>query len=272
MGIVTRRQALLLLGALPVRAQTPAGKGQEIADAAVAALGGAKFLAMADRVEAGRAYSFRDERLAGLSLARIYSRYLTRPEPPQPGFVGLRERQVLGKTEDNYMLYTEMGGMEITFRGARPIPEPLVERWRESLLHNILYTLRMRLGEPGLTFEYRSEAVFENAPVSVVDVIDSDNRQTEVYFQQGSKLPVRQMWWRRDPQTREKLIEVTVFARYRDSGGGVQWPWVYRRERNGERIFEMLSDSVTLNQGLTDDLFTLGADVKILDRKQKRRR
>jgi hypothetical protein len=272
METVTRRESLMVLGALPLAAQSPAEKGKAIVEEALAAMGGAAFLAMADRVETGRAYSFYREELAGLSRARIFSRYLTRPEPPQPDFIGLRERQVLGKSDDYYILFTETGGMEVTYRGAKPMPEFQVERWKESLLHNILYTLRMRMGEPGLGFEFRSTEVFENVPVNVVDVIDSSNRVTEVYFQQGSKLPVRQKWTRRDPKTREKLEEITVFARYRDCGGGVQWPWVIRRERNGEKIFEMFSESVVINQGLTDDLFTLGADVKILDKNQKKRK
>jgi hypothetical protein len=269
---VTRREFLYLPGALPLAAQPAAGKGKAVIDDALAALGGRAFLSMADRIEAGRAYSFHREELSGLSRARIYTRYLTRPEPPQPDFIGVRERQVLGKNDDYYILFTEQGGLEVTYRGAKPMPEIQYQRWRESLLHNTLYTLRMRLGEPGLSFEFRETSVFENVPVNVVDIIDSANRITEVYFQQGSKLPVRQMWTRRDPATREKLEEITVFGRYRDCGGGVQWPLVIRRERNGEKIFEMFSESVTLNQGLTDELFTLGADVKILDKNRKKRR
>src|SRR5262249_53268835 len=51
-------------------------RGKQVIDDAVAALGGAKFLAMEDRVEAGRAYSFYREQLSGLSIAKIYTRYL----------------------------------------------------------------------------------------------------------------------------------------------------------------------------------------------------
>ena len=37
-----------------------------------------------------------------------------------------------------------------------------------------------------------------------------------------------------------------------------------RRERNGEKIFEIYSDSVQINKNLKDDLFTLPAKMKIL--------
>jgi hypothetical protein len=58
--------------------------------------------------------------------------------------------------------------------------------------------------------------------------------------------------------------EETSFARYRDVGGGVQWPHDIRRTRNGEKIFELYSESVKINQDLTDETFTLSSKVKIL--------
>lgn len=244
-------------------------RAKQIIDDALQALGGEKFLAMTDRVEQGRSYSFYREQLAGLSRAKIYTRYLTAPNPPQPAFVGIRERQAFGKDEDVFIVFNEQGGYEITYRGAKPLPEETRERYTETLLHNVLYTLRMRLGEPGLVFEYHGSDVFENQPVNIVDLIDADNRVTRVFFLQSDKFPVRQEWERRDPKTRIRIVETTVFAKYRDIGGGVMWPWVIRRERNGDRIFEMYCDAVSINQGLTDDLFTLDADVKILDKKKR---
>lgn len=250
---------------LPLCAQNDPVRGKQIVDEAVAALGGNAFLTMKDRVERGRAYSFYHEQLSGLSRAVLYTRYLTRPEPPQYGFIGLRERQSFGKKEDVYIVFNEDGGHEITYRGARPLAEASKTRWRESLLHNILYTLRMRLGEPGLVFEFRGSQIYENFPVNVVDVVDSENAVTTVYFNQSSKLPVRQEWINRNPATRAQISEVTVFSKYRDIGGGIQWPMVLRRERDGEKVFEMFADDVKANQGLTDDLFALPAGITMLD-------
>jgi hypothetical protein len=44
----------------------------------------------------------------------------------------------------------------------------------------------------------------------------------------------------------------------------VKWPFDIRRDRNGDKIFEMYSDSVEVNKGLTDNLFTLPAKIKML--------
>jgi len=137
------------------------------------------------------------------------------------------------------------------------MPDDLVARFRDSTLHNIFYILRQRMEEPGLVFEARGSDIVENLPVEIVDITDADNRTVTVYFHRTTKLPVRQVYWRRDPNTRERNEEVTYYSKYRDVGGGVMWPFAIERERNGEKIFQMFSDSVTINKDLTDDLFTL---------------
>ena len=262
---VMRLLGVLLLGCVPVLGQPDPVRGREIVDQAIAALGGDSFLHMQDRIERGRAYSFYNEQLSGLSRATIYTRYLTRPEPPPPDYIGQRERQAFGKKEDVFIVFNELGGHEITYRGARPLQAATLQRWKDSLSHNILYILRMRVGEPGLSFELHGTDIFNNSPVNVVDVVDSLGNVTVVYFDRQSKLPVRQQWTHLDLRTRRQNEEVTVFSKFRDIGGGVLWPFVILRERNGEKVFEMFTDEIQLNQGLTDDLFTLPADVKMLD-------
>lgn len=58
-------------------AQTKAEiRGRKIVDDALAALGGNTFLTMMDRTESGRAYSYYHDQISGLSIAKIYTRYL----------------------------------------------------------------------------------------------------------------------------------------------------------------------------------------------------
>ena len=245
------------------RAETNMERGKRVIDEAVTALGGDNFLQMQDRIETGRAYSFYRENLSGLSHAKIYTRYLIRAEPPEPGFVGVREREAFGKNEDSAVLFADGQGYEITFRGARPLPDETLDRFKESTLRNVFYILRQRLGEPGLILESRGSDVVENQPVDIVDITDANNRTITVYFSQITHLPAKQVTYRRDPKTNYRIEEVTRFSKYRDVGG-VQWPFDIQRERDGEKIYQMYSDSVVVNKGLTDNLFTLPADMKIL--------
>lgn len=254
-----RAAGLFCLACLPALAQESAARARRVIDNAIAALGGQAFLHMTNRVESGRAYSFYRERLSGLSIATIYTQYL----PPRPGALAQRERQAFGKKRDSAVLFIDGQGYEITFRGARPIPDNILERHHETTLRNIFYILRERLDEAGLTFDYRGAEVLDNQPVDMVDITDSENRVITVYFNQTTRLPTRQVTYRRDPQTRERLEEITLYAKYRDAGG-VMWPFDIQRQRDGEKIYEMYSDSVTINAKLNDALFTLPSGMKIL--------
>jgi hypothetical protein len=254
-----------LAAANAATAETSAEHGKRVIDDALKALGGDAFLHMEDRVESGRAYGFHNGELSGLSLATIYTRYVTRPEPPvADGKVYLREREALGKDQSDAVLFNEQGAWEITWRGARPLSKERYDNWQDSTLRDILYILRQRLDEPGLVFLWQRSDFYENLPVDIVEISDAQNRNVTVYFSQLTKLPVRQEFRRRNPTYKDFDTEVTVFAKYRDAGGGVIWPYDIRRDRNGEKIFEMYSDSVSVNKDLTDDLFTLPGNLKIL--------
>jgi hypothetical protein len=172
----------LAVALIAVSAETNQERGKRIVDEAVAALGGDNFLRMQDRIESGRAYSFYREELNGLSIAKIYTRYLIRPDPPVPGFIGVREREAFGKKEDSAVILADGKGYEISFRGARPLSDDRLERFKESTLRNVFYILRQRLGEPGLIMDFRGTDVVENQSVDIVDITDADNRVVTVYF------------------------------------------------------------------------------------------
>ena len=261
---IDRRAFLAASLPLSLSAQLRPAEGRKLAQQALAALGGEAYRRMHHRVERGRAYSFYHDRLSGLTRAAISTFYDMAPEPAPANFVGLHERQALGKDGDIIYLYTPSAAHEITYRGARLQTEETLKRWKESLLHNVLYILHSRLDEPGLAFDAKGSDIYQNQPVDRLEIADQEGRAVLVLLDAHTHLPLRQAWVRRDPLSRLPVEEVTLFAKYRDIGGGVQWPWVLRRERNGERIFEMFSDQVQLNPDLDASLFKIPKNAKIL--------
>src|SRR5580698_8730009 len=156
----------ILAGAAAGQAQTAAEKrGKELIDGAVQALGGENFLHMQDRIESGRAYSFYREQISGLSIAKIYTRYITVAPGKSGEEVGQRERQAFGKNEDSSVLFTENGGWEVNWRGSKELEKDRLDGYRDTTLRNVLYIFRQRLKEPGMIFESRCAEVFENQPV-----------------------------------------------------------------------------------------------------------
>src|SRR5258706_569915 len=231
-------------------------RGKKIVDDAIAALGGDKFLQMQDRIESGRAYSFYRDNLSGLSIAKIYTRYITVDPTKSAHELGVRERQAFGKNEDSAVVLREDGGANITYRGPKPLPVEEFERYRETTLHNIFYIFRQRLHEPGMDFEFVGSDVVDRVPVDIVDVIDAANFTVRVFIHQTTNLPSKQSFSRLDPKTKDRDDEVTRFDRYRDNQG-ILWPQQITRERNGDKIYQIFAESVSFNQDLTDNLFSI---------------
>jgi hypothetical protein len=251
---------LVLALGTAMAAETAHERGKRVVNEALQAVGGKAYLAMEDRVESGRAYSFYRQELQGLSIAKIYTRYVT----PVAGKPSVRERQNFGKDESAGVLFNQEGAWEFNFHGARQLEPKRVDNWREGTVRNIFYILRQRLDEPAMDFYSRGSDLYENLPVEIVDITDADGLTVTVYFSTTSKLPVRQVFKRRNPEYKDFDTEETLFARYRDVGGGVMWPHSIRRQRNGDKIYEINSETVEINRNLRDDVFTLSPKLKIL--------
>jgi hypothetical protein len=256
---MTRGLILLVAWGASALAQTAVEqRGKKIIDQTIQALGGDNFLTMEDRIESGRAYSFYNGQISGLSIAKIYTRYITVANNKTGEDLGQREREAFGKDQDSAVLFTEQGGWEITWRGSKELPKERFDRYRDTTLRNVFYIFRKRLHEPGMTFESRGSDVLDNQPVEIVDITDADNRTVTLYVHQSTKLPVRLVFSHYNTEQKQRDQEVTLFSRYREEGG-IQWPHQIRRERNGEKIYEIFSESVAINKDLTDELFTLPA-------------
>jgi hypothetical protein len=256
--------AQVSIGTLLLQAETAQERGKRLVNECLDALGGDRYLSMENRVESGRAYSFYREQLNGLSIAKIYTRYYTNVKDTAHE-LAVRERENFGKKEDFGVLFEADDAWDITFRGARPLPADRFTTYKETTLRDIFYILRVRFREPGLIFESKGADVIENAPVEIVDITDGDNRTTTVYFHQITKVPTRQVFYRRDPVTKDRIEEITRYSIYRDAGGGVQWPHTIQRDRNGEKIYEIFSDDVEINnKKISDNLFLLPSTIKRL--------
>ncbi len=243
-------------------AQAPSDqRGKEVVDASVAALGGDKFLQMQTRMASGRIYSFFHDNLSGLDLATIYTEY-TGAKPAKG--VAIRERELLGKKRDYSYLFLSDQGWDVTFRGARPIPDESWARYVRTTENDILYLLRTRRNEPGLDFDYVSSEVYLSRHVEIVDITDAAGLTIRVYFDHNSRLPIREIYSWMDPETKERNEEVSVFDKYRDIGQGIMWPYSIERERNGYKTYQLFADKVEANVSIPPKTFELPPGSKVL--------
>src|SRR5580698_3236383 len=114
-------------------------RGKKVIDDAVAALGGQKFLSMEDRIESGRAYSFYRDQISGLSIAKIFTRYLTVAAGKTGDDLGVWEREAFGKNEESgYVLFREDKAWEVNYHGSNELDKDRFDRYRDTTLHDLL--------------------------------------------------------------------------------------------------------------------------------------
>ena len=245
----------------PASAPPPANKAKELVDQAVKALGGDHFLNMHTRRTNARIYSFFHDRMSGYDIANIYTQYL---DDKSIKGVQLREREVLGKHQDYSYLFLPDQGFDITFRGARPIPDDRWANYTRSTTNDILYWLRYRYDEPGMQYDYVGNQVLITNHVEVVDITDANNNSVRVYFDYNTKLPVHQSFSWLDAETKEHYDEVTDFDKWRDAGDGIMWPFTIERQRNGYKIYQIFANKVEINADLPANIFDLPKGAEIL--------
>jgi hypothetical protein len=245
--------AVLVCGVVAAGAETNLERGKRVVSECVDALGGERFRQVRHREQTGRAYSFYREQVNGLSIATIYIEYESGVKDTAHQ-LAVRERENFGKKQDYGVLFTEDAAYDITFRGTRPLEDERFQRYKTTTLNDIFYILRIRINEPGMTMESRGADVVDNRAVEIVDIVDAENNLVTVYFDQLTKLPVRQVFKHRDPKTKLNDDEVSLFTKYR-TVDGIQWPFAVQRERNGEKSFELFSESVNFDKSIPEKLF-----------------
>ena len=253
--------SVALAAAALLAAHADSNQGKQIVDKAIAALGGDRFLNMQTRTARGRVYSFFHDQLSGLDVATIYTQYLT-PRPTKG--IALEEREVLGKKQDYSYLFLPDQGWDVTFRGARPIPDETWDRYSRTTENDALYILKVRHDEPGLMFDYVGSEVYLSTHVEIVDITDSQSRTVRIYFDHNTLLPVHETYNWMDPATKEHNDEAVDYDKYRDAGEGVMWPYSIERQRNGYKSYQMFASKVEVNQPVPPKTFELPPGAKVL--------
>ncbi|MES1260820.1 MAG: hypothetical protein ABUS49_03715 [Acidobacteriota bacterium] len=257
---MTRRNFVALASAASLRAETSSERARKIIDQTLHALGGDGFRNLRTRTESGRAYSFYREQISGLSIARIYTKYLDKAD----GGLHLAQRQVFGKKQDDAVILTGTSAWEITYRGARPLGDERIKQFNTSTLHDIFYILRMRLNESGMAVDSQGRDVVENQPVEKLVFNDAENRTLTAWIHSSTLLPVKQSFRRWDATINDRREEVTRYTKYRDAGNGVMWPYDTQRERDGEKLFELYADKVVIGEEVPDSMFELPPGITVL--------
>ena len=250
-------------GAVRLAAETRQEKAKRLVAEAFEAIGGQRFLDIKTQVRAGRAYSFYNRQVRGSARITIYDRF-DKPRPDAAeDWLPLKRREVYTEKGDYYALFLNGAGFEVTYRGTVPQPEDYMLRYRLASRRDIFYFMRYRMNEPGLYYYYKGTEIVDNVPADALDIVDAEGEAITLYLRQSDGLPLQQLYVRRDRKTRIPYEEKSVFGRYKPVGD-VLLPWIIRRERDGDKVFELYADSYEINKALSGDLFTVPNDLPML--------
>ena len=266
--MITRRRFSTALGGAmlassPLAAETRQEKGARLVREAFDAIGGQSFLDIRTQVRSGRAYSFYNRQVRGQAPVTIYDKFEDLPPDAAQDWLPISRREVYTRKGDYYALFLNGQGYEVTYRGAVPQPEDYMVRYRLATRRDIFYFMRYRMDEPGLYFYYLGTEIVDNVPSEAIDIVDDQGEAITLYVRKSDGLPLQQTYLRRDPKTRIPYEEKSVFGRYR-AVGDAMLPWIIRRERDGDRVFELYAQSYEANVPLTASLFALPSDLPLL--------
>lgn len=243
--------------------ETRQEKGKRLVEEAFAAIGGQRFLDIRTQVRAGRAYSFYNRQVRGQTRITIYDRFEAMKPDAADDWLPVSRREVYTIKGDYYTLFLNGKGYEITYRGAAPQPEDYMQRYRLASRRDIFFFLRYRREEPDLYYYYKGTEIVDNVPCDAVDIVDAEGEAITLYLRQSDRLPVQQLYLRRDPKTRIPYEEKSVFGRYRPVAD-TMLPWIIRRERDGDRIFSLFAQSYEINEPLSAEIFSIPDSVPLL--------
>lgn len=243
--------AMLLLGApLAARAQEqaaaePPDRGQQVFDKMIEALGGEKYLTLTGMLREGRIYDFDSGVLAGSGTR--FKDYLKFPD---------REWLEFGKKGNIVYLYSGEQGWELDKQGITEATPESLKGWQEGNNKDPEYLFRFRVREEELPIYYNGKEFVDNRMVHILEILDSDNESVMVYVDSRSYLPVQLRYSRHDELRRGRVPIVEYYGKYIDVGG-VQVPFHFTRERDGQRVMEVFFKEVTLDDETPDGFFTL---------------
>jgi len=147
---------------------------------AVAALGAIDFSRCRIALRAGGPILFyaKSERIIH---SQDLPRYLIRPEPPVPDFVGIRERQAFGKKENSAVILTDGRATKLpsAARGHCPTLRSIDSKRARSEMSSTYFASAWASRDSSWN---RAVRTCGKQSVDIIDITDADNRTVTVYF------------------------------------------------------------------------------------------
>jgi hypothetical protein len=236
--------------AIDPSAEKNAAKARELLNAMVKALGGDAWLNLKNTVREGHLAAFHHG-------------------DPDPGTILFydchvwpdRDRFEYGKHKDVYQFYEGRKGIEITYRGAKALPQEQVDDFLRRRDHSIELAVKVWLKDPKTILVYEGQRMAERHMADQVTLISPQNESITIQTDVQTHLPLSRSFQWRDPLYKDKNTEVEEYADYHDVEG-LPTAYSITRVHNQEMARQIYIDKVHYNVDLPPDYWDINAIAK----------
>jgi outer membrane lipoprotein-sorting protein len=207
----------------------------------IQALGGQAYLKVTDSVRKGKAYSFSDEDIRGLSRVQFLEKY------PR------KIRVEYGK-QDIVYINNEDKSWKIEYKVVKEQTAEELAEFKAGQKHNLDNLLRFRLNEEGMRIRYLGQSRLDLIQVEGVQLIDKEADKVRIFIDASTFLPVK-MEFQTPGRGKRWTTDDERFLFNYHTVEGIQVPFGIRRTANGEKASELQLESVQINTGLEDSIF-----------------
>jgi hypothetical protein len=224
-----------------------AGQNQQKAkatlDAMVAALGGDRWLTLANTMQHGRTLGFYQSKPTG-AMSDYYEFHVF---PNQT-------RIELGKKRDSAEIFFGDQGWEVTYRGKRILPADEVQDFVRRRDHSLEAAMRVWLKDPATILIYAGQTQVERHLADQVTLINAENDSVTIDVDAETHLPLRRSWQWRDPLYKDKNNDSEEYDDYHVVEG-IPTPFAITRYHNDDLTNERFLYDAGYNLSLPPDLF-----------------
>ena len=256
MPLAVRAQAAEDAGAKPASqaaddsGEKNAAKARVALDAMVKAMGGDAWLNLKNVVREGHIAAF----------------FHGNPDPGTTLFWDFHQwpdhdRVEYTKHRDVVQFYEGRKGIEVTYRGAKPLPQEQVDDFMRRRDHSIETALKVWLKDPKTILVYEGQRMAERHLAEQVTMISPENEAITIQMDVQTHLPLSRSFQWRDPIYKDKNTDVEEYADYHDVDG---MPTAYSitRVHNDEMQRQLYIDKVHYNQDLSPEFWDINAVAK----------
>jgi len=226
-------------------AEKNAAKARTVLDEMVKALGGDAWLNLKNVTRAGHLAAFHHG-------------------DPDPGTLLFyechvwpdRDRFEYGKHKDVYQFYEGRKGIEVTYRGAKPLPQEQVDDFLRRRDHSIELAVKVWLKDPKTILVYEGQRMAERHMADQVTLISPENESITIQTDVQTHLPLSRSFQWRDPLYKDKNTETEEYADYHDVNG-LPTAYSITRMHNDETVRQMYIDKAHYNVDLPADFWDI---------------